>query len=312
MGWAGLGWARGWLGAAVTGLSSAWLALWLAERVLLACVHPPDSLAGCTHMPVLACRCTASASAAGPEARGGCPGANGGSGPQEDHALGKQQGQAPGGAALHRAAGQHGQVGGRVDGWTSALVRGHSDQEPLGPHHHHLARWQQPLGSLWEQPFTIPAPCSRPPGPPAPASLLPAPCRRLQLCVPAELCMQPSMRGQLITCDYFAKIRLVVGSCVEDMKLKASSSGLGWAGLLLPPASAALCCPRPLCCQRCCQPRRCCCCGGGCPLLPGWRAALCCRAQPASTAAPFPPAGAAGAIYRDCPAAAGHRGGSFL
>ena len=185
-------------------------------------------------------------------------------------------------------------------------MRGHSDQEPLGPHHHHLARWQQPLGSLWEQPFTIPAPCSRPPGPPAPASLLPAPCRRLQLCVPAELCMQPSMRGQLITCDYFAKIRLVVGSCVEDMKLKASSSGLGWAGLLLPPASAALCCPRPLCCQRCCQPRRCCCCGGGCPLLPGWRAALCCRAQPASTAAPFPPAGAAGAIYRDCPAAAGH------
>ena len=58
--------------------------------------------------------------------------------------------------------------------------------------------------------------------------------------------MQPSMRGQLITCDYFAKIRLVVGSCVADMKLKASRIGLGWpelgwAGLLQPPASSLGC-----------------------------------------------------------------------
>ncbi|KAL4449547.1 hypothetical protein ABPG77_007191 [Micractinium sp. CCAP 211/92] len=42
--------------------------------------------------------------------------------------------------------------------------------------------------------------------------------RRMQMRLPADL--PPSMRGALITCDYFAKVKMKVGSFVKDIRLK--------------------------------------------------------------------------------------------
>lgn len=42
--------------------------------------------------------------------------------------------------------------------------------------------------------------------------------RRMAVTLPAEL--PPSMRGSLISCDYYVKVKMNIGSCVKDIKLK--------------------------------------------------------------------------------------------
>jgi len=45
----------------------------------------------------------------------------------------------------------------------------------------------------------------------------------MQMRLPTDL--PPSMRGALITCDYFVKVKMKIGSFVKDIKLKVGGQG---------------------------------------------------------------------------------------